>query len=290
MDNPIYKSTVDLNVEVPGEFTSFDLGTTFPNSLITNMGFDLEITVINDGVPVDLSSPIAVTLKIKANETVQAPTTLAATGVISGAGFNVVTFVVDKDILPASVALFPQSDSQPTILLYADIEDANSKIQVRKLISVFDQDGAGSGSGSPPANEMAYSPAVGNDWTSFIVAEPDDVAGALDDLAAEVANKEAILVDGANIAWDLFQQRNSTVTLTANRILDNPTNIFAGGQYTLRVLQDGVGGHTLTYDTAYLFPGGVAPVVAAGVNAVSLITFYCDGTSMLQEAAILDLQ
>jgi hypothetical protein len=57
----------------------------------------------------------------------------------------------------------------------------------------------------------------------------------------------------------------------------------AGQIYALRVIQDGVtGSRTLSYGTAYKFPGGSEPVLSTGVNDVDIIIFYCDGTNMNQ--------
>ena len=91
----------------------------------------------------------------------------------------------------------------------------------------------------------------------------------------------ATLVDGANISWDLDDEQAAKVTLDGNRTLDDPTNMVDGGTYILRVIQDGVtGSRTLAYGSAYLWVGGVAPVLSTAVDSVDLITFTSDGTSM----------
>jgi hypothetical protein len=91
---------------------------------------------------------------------------------------------------------------------------------------------------------------------------------------------EATLTDAANISWDVAPNPVAKVTLTANRTLDNPTNMKVGATYLLRVIQDAGGTNTLAYDTAYLFPGGTAPVLSVAGNAIDIISFYSDGTSM----------
>lgn len=96
----------------------------------------------------------------------------------------------------------------------------------------------------------------------------------------------ATLVDATNIAWDLSTAQVAKVTLTASRTLDNPTNMQDGATYILRVIQDGVGGHTLTYDTAYDFGAAGAPTLSAGANKVDILTFHCDGTNMFAVASI----
>ena len=92
---------------------------------------------------------------------------------------------------------------------------------------------------------------------------------------------ETVLSDGANISWDLNANQVAKVTLAGNRTLDNPTNQKAGSTYILRIIQDGTGSRTLSFGSAYDFPGGTAPVLTAAANAVDVLTFVSDGTNML---------
>ncbi len=92
---------------------------------------------------------------------------------------------------------------------------------------------------------------------------------------------ESELTDGANIAWNLDNEQTAFVTLGGNRTLDNPTNMQAGATYILRIEQDTTGSRTLAYGTAYLFPGGTAPVLTTAGLSVDLLTFSCDGSVML---------
>jgi hypothetical protein len=85
------------------------------------------------------------------------------------------------------------------------------------------------------------------------------------------------LTDGANIAWDVTAKPVATVTLEGNRTLDNPTNMVAGGTFLLAITQDGVGGRTLAFGTAYKWPGGVVPTLSTGAGEKDLISFYCHG-------------
>ena len=88
------------------------------------------------------------------------------------------------------------------------------------------------------------------------------------------------LTDAVNIAWNLASNQVATVTLGGNRTLDNPTNMINGGNYELIVKQDATGSRTLAYGTAYKWPGGVVPVLSTAANAIDLLTFTSDGTSM----------
>ena len=69
------------------------------------------------------------------------------------------------------------------------------------------------------------------------------------------------------------------VTLGGNRVLQNPTNL-AQGSYLLKVIQDGTGSRTLSTFTDYCWPGGVAPTLTTGANAIDILTFWSDGSKL----------
>lgn len=95
------------------------------------------------------------------------------------------------------------------------------------------------------------------------------------------------LSDGANISWDLSQNQVASVTLAGNRTLDAPSNQVAGATYILIVKQDGTGNRTLnTSASAYKFPGGTEPTLSTGANAVDILTFVSDGSSMFGVAQL----
>ena len=88
------------------------------------------------------------------------------------------------------------------------------------------------------------------------------------------------LSDGANISWDASANQVTSVTLSGNRTLDNPTNMKDGATYVLTVKQDATGSRALAYGTAYKWPGGTAPTLSTGANDVDIMTFVSDGSSM----------
>lgn len=81
------------------------------------------------------------------------------------------------------------------------------------------------------------------------------------------------LTDAANISWDLNTNQVAKVTPTGTRILDNPTNMKDGATYILTKLGTG----SLTFGSAYKWPGGTAPTFTSGTD---IMTFISDGTSM----------
>lgn len=90
----------------------------------------------------------------------------------------------------------------------------------------------------------------------------------------------SILIDAANIAWDLDDNQVASVTLAGNRTLDNPTNMKDGATYILTIKQDISGLRTIAFGSAYKFPAGLTPILSTGSNAVDIISFISDGTNM----------
>lgn len=87
------------------------------------------------------------------------------------------------------------------------------------------------------------------------------------------------LTDGATINWDTALGRVATVTLGGNRTIAAATNQKVG-TYILRVVQDGTGGRTLTWNGNYKWTAQTAPVLSTAIGAVDIITFFSDGSKM----------
>lgn len=91
----------------------------------------------------------------------------------------------------------------------------------------------------------------------------------------------AILTDGASIAWDLRTQPVAKVTLGGNRTMNAPTNMREGATYTLRVIQDGTGSRTISWNSVFKWEGGAAPTLSTAASSQDVLSFYCDGTNMI---------
>ena len=95
------------------------------------------------------------------------------------------------------------------------------------------------------------------------------------------AGNTTTLTDGATINWDMNNGQVAKVTLAGNRTLAAPTNIKAGGRYTLYVVQDGTGSRTLTWNSVYKFPLGTDPTLSTAggsVDVIDMVSF--DGTTL----------
>lgn len=87
------------------------------------------------------------------------------------------------------------------------------------------------------------------------------------------------LTDGATINWDVALGRVATVTLGGNRTVAAATNQKVG-TYILRVVQDGTGGRTLTWNGNFKWTAQTAPVLSTAIGAVDIFTFFSDGSKM----------
>jgi len=70
--------------------------------------------------------------------------------------------------------------------------------------------------------------------------------------------------------------------LTANLTVNAPTNPTTGARLTFRILQDGTGGRTVSWNAAFIHAWSDAGNTA---NKASTVTFYFDGTSWRQVGA-----
>jgi hypothetical protein len=94
---------------------------------------------------------------------------------------------------------------------------------------------------------------------------------------ADIANQT--LTDGTTINWDVSLGSVATVTLGGNRTVAAPTNLKIG-TYILHVVQDGSGNRTLTWNSIFKWPAGVAPTLTSTANRRDLFSFVCDGTNL----------
>lgn len=89
---------------------------------------------------------------------------------------------------------------------------------------------------------------------------------------------------GATVNWDLKAGNNQVLTFTTNGQLANPTNIaVAGGQTGIFIVnQDATGTRQMTFDTDYVFPDSVTPVLQTAPFAQDIFYYVViDATHIL---------
>jgi hypothetical protein len=95
----------------------------------------------------------------------------------------------------------------------------------------------------------------------------------------DLSESNQTLTDGATINWSMANSRLATVTLGGNRTLSAPTNMLPGSAI-LFVRQDATGSRTLTWNSVFKWPGGVAPSLSTAANATDVFSFVLDGTNL----------
>lgn len=88
-----------------------------------------------------------------------------------------------------------------------------------------------------------------------------------------------ILTDGATISWNTAVGQVATITLGGNRAMAAPTSLKVG-TYILHVIQDGVGGRTLTWNAVFKWTAATAPTLTTDANARDVFSFVSDGTNL----------
>jgi len=88
----------------------------------------------------------------------------------------------------------------------------------------------------------------------------------------------ALTITSGTVPWDLSQNQVATLTVTTNSTMNTPTNPKAGATYVLIVTQGTAGNNTLSFSTAYKFPGGIVPSLSTGSSDVDVISFVSNGT------------
>ena len=82
----------------------------------------------------------------------------------------------------------------------------------------------------------------------------------------------------ATVRWSSEEVR--AITLAASPVLTF-VNGKVGGEYTLILNQDNVGGRTIAWPSNVKWPGGVAPLLTPGANSTDVINFLYTGNAYL---------
>jgi hypothetical protein len=91
-------------------------------------------------------------------------------------------------------------------------------------------------------------------------------------------NATSLTISTGTVDWDLSANQVAKLEVTTNSTLNTPTNPVDGATYMLVVTQGTGGSNTLSFSTAYKFPGGSAPVLSTGSADVDVLAFVSNGT------------
>jgi hypothetical protein len=117
-----------------------------------------------------------------------------------------------------------------------------------------------------------------------------DGAGGAGNLTAASVSAPALYsplkTDAFNgtLTLDFAQGNVHTITLTGDVTRLTLTNLTAGGEYIIRVAQDGRGGHNIAWANIR-WAGGTPPRLSAGANRVDIFRFVSSDGTMLEEVS-----
>jgi hypothetical protein len=95
----------------------------------------------------------------------------------------------------------------------------------------------------------------------------------------------ALTITSGTVPWNLSENQVATLTVTTNSTMNTPTNPQAGCTYVMIVTQGTGGNNTLSFSTAYKFPGGTVPVLSTGSAQVDVLSFVSNGTVLFGVAS-----
>jgi hypothetical protein len=216
---------------------------------------------------------------------------------------NIITSTNLNDTATGNVAsAYTANTLQGLALVYTSSANSNAQFSVTAANNYASILAANNAAGANAwANTLAFSTGItattwantigssGNSYTNYVGSSANSFANityapkisptftGTVTINANIANQ--ILTDGATINWDTSLGSVATVTLGGNRIIAAPTNLKIGS-YILHIIQDGSGNRTVTWNSVFKWPAGVAPVLTTTGNRRDLFSFVCDGTNL----------
>ena len=139
------------------------------------------------------------------------------------------------------------------------------------------------------------------DSTAFLRSNADDSGSGLLSLSSGVAfgadakctaALSSLTADGGGtITVNFTSGIHHSVTLGANRTLSHSNTANAVGQSgSIFITQDGTGGRTLSFNSAYKFVGGTAPTLSTAANAVDRLDYVIKSSSVIHCVISLDVK
>lgn len=179
---------------------------------------------------------------------------------VSAGNKDVVLSSAKASLLVANKQVVIVLDSDASVKMFGVIaaSPAPTSTTARVVVTSGGVFGTGSFSGWKVIDAAFFASSA----TATEVREGTSDAAPMTPLSIYDALEEVELDDGANIytdgdsELDMSKFINAVVTLAGNRNLPNPTNATPGKTGRIRVVQDGTGSRTLTFDTNWKRQGG----------------------------------
>lgn len=114
---------------------------------------------------------------------------------------------------------------------------------------------------------------------------------AIQTMAAAARGTPVTLTDGATVTPDFAAGNYFDWTIGGNRTLATPSNLVACQGAVIRIVQDGTGGRTITFSSAYKFEGGTVPTLSTAAGAVDVLVLWLEpGATRLTAALLKDVK
>ena len=120
----------------------------------------------------------------------------------------------------------------------------------------------------------------------FVRASVASTITASKTFTAPVIAPVVSLTDAASVAVNMALGNNFALTLAGNRTLEAPTGVTPGQTGHIYLVQDGTGGRTLAYNSAYVFISGTAPTLSTAANAVDLLVYNAQTTTAISTLVV----
>ena len=216
---------------------------------------------------------------------------------------NIITSTNLNDTATGNVAsAYTANTLQGLALVYTSSANSNTQFSVTAANNYASRLAANNAAGANAwANTLAFSTGItATTWANTIGSSSNSYTNYVGSSANSFANityapkisptftgtvtinaniASQILTDAGTINWDTSLGSVATVTLGGNRTIAAPTNLKIGS-YILHIIQDGAGNRTVTWNSVFKWPAGVAPVLTTTGNRRDLFSFVCDGTNL----------
>ena len=105
-----------------------------------------------------------------------------------------------------------------------------------------------------------------------------------------VAVEITAATSSTGITLDFGASCHHSVTLAHNTAFADPSNEVAGQSGSIIITQDGTGGRTASWNSAFKWAGGTAPTLSTGANAVDRIDYLVVAAGNIHAVASLDVK
>lgn len=101
---------------------------------------------------------------------------------------------------------------------------------------------------------------------------------------------EVAVTYGTTTTFDFDNFINASVTLTGNITTQTLSNAKAGKAGSIRFIQDGTGGRTTVWNSAFKWIGGTPPSLSTAASAIDVLNYNCISTTYCQASLAKDVK